>query len=76
MDTSQLMDLLPIVIGMVVVALGLMAKIKAVVKEFQDVINTIAEALADDKIDNAEIKNIVKESKDIVPALKALISKK
>ena len=72
---DQLIELLPTIIVMALGATGILMKLKSVVKEITDVIVTIGEALADDKVDNAEIQKIIKEAKDVPASLKALISK-
>jgi len=54
------------VVGVVV------AKITAIIKELAELLNTVALALADKKIDNDEIAKILQEGKDVVNSIKNL----
>ena len=63
--------LITLVIGTSAVS-GILVKISKVTKEIYELLQSIVEALADNKIDNAEIDKIMKEGKDVFTTIKNL----
>ena len=61
------------VLGIIILLLGNhLVKLKAVVKEFEDIPKAVDDALADDKITVEELKNVLKQIKEFVSAVKKL----
>ena len=65
---------IPLILSIGVVT-AYVVKVSAVLKEVGEVIDAVIEAVADGKILKEEVQNIAKESKDVIPALKALLNK-
>ena len=62
------------ILGIVAVLTGgYLVKIKAVIKEFSDIPESIESALSDNKITADELKNVLKQVHEFVSALKLLI---
>jgi Na+-transporting methylmalonyl-CoA/oxaloacetate decarboxylase gamma subunit len=58
-----------------VLGIGVVWKFVAVIKELGELLSVVAQALADKKIDNDEIKNIIKEGKDVKAVLQAALKR-
>ena len=62
------------VLGVIaILAGGYLAKIKAVISEFKDIPEAVETALADNKITADELKNVLKQVREFLSALKLLM---
>ena len=70
----DIFSVLSAVLGVVALLLGgKLVKIKNAVKEISDLPVALNEALKDDKITTDELKNLVKEAKEAIEAIKNLV---
>lgn len=75
---NQMEDVMDLILSGVSLLLGIGVVGKVVgwlvgmIKETQEALASITDALADSKIDNAEIQKILKEAKDVVTAAKTI----
>ena len=69
-------DILLVIFGVATAALGITwARTKQVVKELAELLVSVSDAIADDKVTRAELKTIAQEAKELIAAVKALVGK-
>ena len=69
-------DILLVIFGVATAALGITwARTKRVVKELAELLVSVSDAIADDKVTRAELKTIAQEAKELIAAVKALVGK-